>query len=87
MKLLSLAAVLVGGLALSAPSAWAAQPKPVDFELAPPAPAVATAAGHGAVVSRALRTPRRFNLVGLRWRGAAEPGVKLRVRRRGRWRA
>jgi hypothetical protein len=85
VKLLSLAAVLVGGLALSAPSAWAAQPKPVDFELAPPAPAGATAAGHGAVVSRALRTPRRFNLVGLRWRGAAKPGVKLRVRRRGRW--
>ncbi len=85
MKLLSLAAVLVCGLALSAPSAWAAQPKPVDFELSPPAAAVATVAGHGAVVSRALRTPRRFNLVGLRWRGAAEPGVKLRVRRRGRW--
>jgi hypothetical protein len=85
VKLLSLAAVLVGGLALSAPSAWAAQPKPVDFELAPPPSAVATAASHGAVVSRALRTPRRFNLVGLRWRGAAEPGVRLRVRRRGRW--
>ena len=85
MKLLSLAAALVCSLALSAPSAWAAQPKPVDFELKPPPTrAAAAAAAHG-VVSRPLRTPRRFNLVGLRWRGAAEPDVELRVRRAGRW--
>ena len=50
-----------------------------------PARAVAAAAGHGEVVSRPLRTPRRFILVGLRWRGAAEPDVELRVRRGGRW--
>ena len=87
MKLLALAAALLCALALSAPVAAAAPPRPVDFELAPPASAEAAAAGNGgrAVVSRALRTPRRFNLVGLRWRGAAEPDVKLRVRKRGRW--
>ena len=87
MKLLALAAALLCALAQSAPVAAAAPPRPVDFELAPPASAEAAAAGNGgrAVVSRALRTPRRFNLVGLRWRGAAEPDVKLRVRKRGRW--
>ena len=34
------------------------------------------------VVSGPAR-PRRFNLVGLRWRGRAEPRVELRVRRDG----
>jgi hypothetical protein len=55
----------------------------VDFELAPAAPAVAAG---GAVVSRPLRAPHRFNLVGLRWRGRAEPRVAVRVRKAGgRW--
>ena len=35
-------------------------------------------------MSRPLRAPARFNLVGLRWRGRAEPRVALRVRRDGR---
>ena len=87
MKLLALAAALVcvavavvTAPALSA-SRW--QPRAVDFELAPRSGA--TAAG-GAVLSPKLRAPKRFNLVGLRWRGRAEPRIALRVRKRGaRW--
>jgi N-acetylmuramoyl-L-alanine amidase len=58
------------------------RPKPVDFELAP---AAVTAAG-GPVTSKALRAPKRFNLVGMRWRGRAAPRLALRVRKAGgRW--
>jgi hypothetical protein len=60
-------------------------PEPRDFELAPPIrPAVAT---HGEFVSRPLRAPRRFNLVGARWRGRTEPGhLAMRTRKAGgRW--
>jgi hypothetical protein len=71
-------------LALAAPAAAAPErrPGPVDFELTPPqAP---RAAGVGDVVSRAVRAPRRFNLVGVRWRGHSEARLELRVRRDGR---
>jgi hypothetical protein len=61
------------------------RPDPVDFELAPEQSMV-SAASTGRVVSRPLRAPARFNLVGLRWRGRAEPSVAVRVRRDGhRW--
>ena len=43
-----------------------------------------SAASAGRVVSRPLRAPARFNLVGLRWRGRSEPRVSVRVRRDGR---
>ena len=43
-----------------------------------------TAARAGRVLSPALRAPHRFNLVGLRWRGRAEPRLTVRVRRDGR---
>ena len=59
------------------------QPDPVDFELVPGAAQV-TAARAGRVLSPALRAPHRFNLVGLRWRGRAEPRLTVRVRRDGR---
>jgi hypothetical protein len=59
------------------------RPDPVDFELAP-AQTQVTAARSGRVLSPALRAPRRFNLVGLRWRGRAEPSLAVRVRRDGR---
>jgi hypothetical protein len=59
-------------------------PKPRDFELAPGA-SFSRATG-GDVVSRPLRAPHRFNLVGMRWSGGGEPDVELRVRREGgRW--
>ena len=41
-------------------------------------------AAAGAVRSAPLRAPRRFSLVGLRWRGRAEPRIAVRVRREGR---
>jgi hypothetical protein len=83
VKLLASAAALVCVLVLPTASASAA-PRAVDFELAPTEGAV-TAASGGGVRSRALRTPRRFNLVGMRWRGRAAPEIELRVRRRGSW--
>jgi hypothetical protein len=84
VKLLATAAALVCVL-ISASAAQAAGARPVDFEMAPQAGAHAAAAADEAVVSRPLETPRRFNLVGLRWRGRAETKVALRVRRGGRW--
>ncbi|HEX6459177.1 MAG TPA: N-acetylmuramoyl-L-alanine amidase [Thermoleophilaceae bacterium] len=66
------------------PAARAGTPHASDFELAPPA--TAASASHARVVSKPLRAPRRFSLVGLRWRGAAQPAIALRVRRSGhRW--
>ena len=85
MKLPATAAALLGVL-LALPAAAAGAPRaPFDFELAPrgAAPASAAAAA-GPVVSRRLRTSRRFNLVGMRWRGRALPEIELRVRRPGR---
>ena len=87
VKLLAIAAALVCALAVLAGPALSGErwrPDPVDFELAPPAGAAAAASGR--VTSRPLRAPKRFNLVGLRWRGTAEPTLALRVRKRGeRW--
>ncbi|HYN91777.1 MAG TPA: N-acetylmuramoyl-L-alanine amidase [Thermoleophilaceae bacterium] len=77
MKLLASAAALLCALLLAPPASAA-----VDFELAPKGGALAAG---GEVVSRALRAPRAFNLVGLRWRGRALPDVELRVRRAERW--
>src|SRR3954447_18397768 len=81
MKLLSSAAVLicvlVGAVAAPAFSSGRWHPKPVDFELAPTT-SLASASG-GGFTSQALKAPKRFNLVGLRWRGRAEPRVTLRV--------
>jgi N-acetylmuramoyl-L-alanine amidase len=61
------------------------RPAPVDFELAPASGATVARAG-GVFVSRPLRAPKRFNLVGMRWRGSAEPRIRIRTRRSGeRW--
>ncbi|HEX2127101.1 MAG TPA: hypothetical protein VHF45_11155, partial [Thermoleophilaceae bacterium] len=89
MKLLASAAALACGLALAPGLAAAAPrvdtgPRAVDFELAPREGAARAASG-AAVRSRPLTTPGRFNLVGIRWGGRAEPEIALRVRRRGRW--
>ena len=83
MKLLASAAALVWALVLAVSPASAA-PRAVDFELAPRADAVAAAAGTG-VRSRPLRTPGRFNLLGMRWRGRATPEIDVRVRRGKSW--
>src|SRR5688500_4094398 len=75
-----LAALLLAVLALTAQPASAATPKPVDFELKAPAPAVSGAGAHREYVSPPVRAPRRFNVVGLRWRGGASEHTHLRVR-------
>ena len=60
-------------------------PKPKESELAPAAVTASAASGRG-VLSRPLRAPHRFNVVGFRWSGGGEPDVELRVRRDGgRW--
>ncbi|MGH2716026.1 MAG: N-acetylmuramoyl-L-alanine amidase, partial [Thermoleophilaceae bacterium] len=75
----SAAALLCAVLALPA----AAAAKPFDFELAPSANSGVSAAGAGTVSPR-LATKRRFNLLGMRWRGRALPEIAVRVRRPGR---
>jgi hypothetical protein len=58
-------------------------PEPVEFELSPAGLDAGQEVG-GEVVSRPLDTPKRFDLVGLRWQeGATRPEVELRVRREG----
>jgi hypothetical protein len=79
VRLLLTAAALVGVLLAAAPAA-AGEGDPFDFEVAPRA-TVSTASASAA---GAVRTTRRFNLVGLRWRGREEPGIRVRVRRPGR---
>jgi N-acetylmuramoyl-L-alanine amidase len=83
VKLLASAAALVC-VPILLPVSASAAPRAVDFELAPRDGALATASS-GGVRSRPLRTPQRFNLVGMRWGGRATPEIELRVRRRGRW--
>jgi hypothetical protein len=88
VKLLASAALVLCVLVVLAAPALSTgrwRPDPVDFELAPGSHD-ARAAAAGGVVSSALRAPKRFNLVGMRWRGRAEPRIRLRVRRDGgRW--
>ena len=92
MRLLVSAAAFLSAFALlpAAPAGGGAR-NPFDFELAPRGTAKASAASGGWVVSRPLRTPHRFQLLGMRWRGRAEPRIVVRVRRprRGwsRWQA
>ena len=88
--LLLLAAVVVGALAAVAGPALSAspyRPDPVDFEIAAPTAKLNAARGHREYVSPKIRAPKRFNLVGLRWRGSAQDThVRVRVRDgRGRW--
>ncbi|MEA2444561.1 MAG: hypothetical protein QOJ12_1853, partial [Thermoleophilales bacterium] len=88
--LLLIAAVAVGLLAAVQPPADSAKPrapKPFDFEMAAPRVQATAARGGREYVSPPLRTSKRFDVVGMRWRGAAE-GAHLRVRARrdgGRW--
>ncbi|MEA2375733.1 MAG: hypothetical protein QOD53_2196 [Thermoleophilaceae bacterium] len=70
--------------ALASPSAAAAAPRVADFELRPAA--LHAAGGRVGVVSRPLRAPGGFDLVGMRWSSGAPPLVSLRTRRDGgRW--
>jgi hypothetical protein len=76
----------LGALAAPALSVRPYSPEPVEFELSAPAEALSSSAPGRHVVSRPLRAPKRFNLVGMRWRGGAEPAIAVRSRRAGgRW--
>ena len=56
-------------------------PAAVDFQMsAPPGDGVRAARAGSGVVSAPVRAPKRFNLVGFKWRGQAEPGIAVRVR-------
>ncbi len=82
-SLLTLATLALAVLGPAA-AANAGTPHASDFELRPPS--AAASASSAGIVSKPLRAPRRFSLVGMRWRGAAEPAISLRVRRNGhRW--
>ena len=92
-------ATAVLAAALTAVAAWAAapalsgapyMPDPVEFQA--PVPALGAPSGTAGVrsartrVSRVIRPGRRFNLVGLSWRGGRVSSLSFRVRRDGgRW--
>src|SRR2546421_4443724 len=65
------------------------RPDAADFEVAPAAAGLHKAGG--GYVSPPVRAPKRFDLLGMRWRGHARPGISLRGRRSGgawsRWAA
>ena len=78
----AVALVLGATIALAAPglSTRPFVPDVVEFELdAPPAPA--GVAANSGFVSPPIHTPKRFNLVGLSWRGSGEPAIALRARK------
>lgn len=86
MKRVLLALIAAGVLFLlaAAPALGgrAYHPEPVEFDVAAAVPSGARASA--GFVSRPLRAPKRFNLVGLRWRGSAEPRIAVRVRAAGK---
>ena len=81
-------AVLPAVLALLAPSGAHAAPRVAEFGLPVAAPPAQARTAGAATVRTAVLTPqRRFDLVGLRWRGRGElVGAEIRTRRNGRWR-
>ena len=93
MRRLSLAlaaAVLLvlAWIAVPALSAAPFVPRAVDFEQALDLPAPAGAARKAAkpYVSPVIRAPKRFDLIGLKWRSPAPAGARIRVRDPdGRW--
>jgi hypothetical protein len=75
---------LLGLLAVAAPalSLHPYRPDPVEFELRAPPDGLGTTGARG-FVSREIRAPKRFNLVGFAWEGSAEPAIAVRVRADG----
>jgi hypothetical protein len=61
-------------------------PKPVEFRKPVPTAGSELATARIHAVTRTIRTGRRFDLVGVEWRGAASPAIRLRARSHsGRW--
>ena len=83
LVLIACAGLALALTALAAPalSLRPYRPAPVDFELAPPTGAPEVGARSRGFVSRPIRAPARFNLVGLRWSGSGRPAIALRTRR------
>src|SRR4051794_29595258 len=78
-RILLLAVLACGLVAAPAFSLRPYRPDPVDFESGA---GVQKHLGR-AVQSEPIRTGKRFNLVGMRWRGDAEPRVAVRTRQEG----
>jgi N-acetylmuramoyl-L-alanine amidase len=75
---------VVCGLALALAGPAGAAQRPSDFEMRGPVGASASASGP--YKSHVLRAPKRFDLVGMRWRGRVRPTISLRARKAdGHW--
>src|SRR4051794_16714873 len=81
ISLAVIAIALLAAVAAPALTLHTYRPDAVDFELAPAASGL-HAAGAG-YVSPPIRAPKRFDLLGMRWRGGGRPAVSVRVRRGG----
>jgi hypothetical protein len=78
--------IALGTAALTPAAASAWMPEPVQFSRAVALPAAHAAGGAGGPVKTSMTTDRRFDMVGVEWRGARSAQVKLRVRLAdGRW--
>src|SRR3954451_6577639 len=87
--LVVVAIALLAAVAAPALTLHPYRPDAVDFELVPAASGLHAAGG--GYVSPPLRAPKRFDLLGMRWRGHARPAISVRVRKEGgswsRWAA
>ena len=89
-RILTISLLVAGAVAAPAASAAAGIPDTVEFQRAAPSAQVGAAVHGHRAIRGTVRTGRRFNLAGLRWRGDAASSLSVRVRTRrgwGRWTA
>lgn len=82
LLVIAVPALLLLALASPALSLREYQPEVVEFELPAPPAGLGSSKAHG-FVSREVRAPKRFDLVGFSWDGDREPAIAVRVRRDG----